>query len=429
MPKGISRTGGDGDDTLQGTLLDDTLDGGFGADTLNGGAGNDTLYGGDGDDTLDGGTGNDVLFGGRGADVLKGGRGHDTLYGGLGADTFEFRTEDRIAFAEGFSTDTIADFEEGDTIHLIGLSGGFAALDIRQDGADTVIRYGGHDWIRLSGVSADSLDKDDFTFGPHAGSLPAHLVDRSWTPVTPPAESVPVVTRYGDDYGNHILVSFAPARLYGGGGNDRLESGGGNDKLYGGSGNDKILGEGGKDRLHGGGGNDKLYGGDGNDSLFGGKGDDWLFGGEGDDTLHGGKGDDALHGDEGDDTLHGGKGDDCLQGDLGNDTLYGGKGNDLFYGGRGDDQLHGGEGSDTFVFSGRNKSKFNGDDTIHDFEDGEDIMSFNRRMKFEDLTITQSGENTVITWNGASVTLIGIQASQITGDDFDFDTTGNDHYG
>ncbi len=73
-----------------------------------------------------------------------------------------------------------------------------------------------------------------------------------------------------------------------------------------------------------------------------------------------------------------------------------------------------------------------GDDTIHDFEDGTDTLAFwgvppertaygPGKMMLEDLTVDQSGENTVITWDGGSVTLLGIRASQVTAEDFDFD--------
>ncbi|WP_419906630.1 calcium-binding protein [Hoeflea sp.] len=102
-----------------------TLRGSDEADTLTGGRGHDTLKGKKGDDTLNGGRDNDTLGGGKGNDRLTGGRG---------ADVF--------AFTAGDGDDIIADFEAGDTIRIDGVSGGFAGLDIRQDGDDTVIRYG-----------------------------------------------------------------------------------------------------------------------------------------------------------------------------------------------------------------------------------------------------------------------------------------------
>jgi Tol biopolymer transport system component len=69
--------GGDGNDTMTGSL---------GNDLLFGEAGNDVLTGGFGDDVLLGGAGNDVLSGGGGRDLLIGGLGRDKLYGGAGDD-------------------------------------------------------------------------------------------------------------------------------------------------------------------------------------------------------------------------------------------------------------------------------------------------------------------------------------------------------
>lgn len=90
-------SGGDGNDTILGSLRhetllggdgDDHLDAGAGNDQLRGGTGNDTLIGGDGSDLLDGGEGDDWLEGGDGADFLIGGTGEDFFSGGLGRDTF-----------------------------------------------------------------------------------------------------------------------------------------------------------------------------------------------------------------------------------------------------------------------------------------------------------------------------------------------------
>src|SRR3546814_7535720 len=76
-----------------------------GVDTLTGTAGADVLNGLDGDDTLSGGGGNDVL---------NGGGGNDSLSGGAGKDRFVF---------EDAGTDTIADYQRGETIDLTVLAG------------------------------------------------------------------------------------------------------------------------------------------------------------------------------------------------------------------------------------------------------------------------------------------------------------------
>ena len=88
--------GGEGDDTIHGTVGhdslqgfegDDSLRGNSGADTIDGGSGNDTLEGGPGDDNLEGGAGSDLLMGGDDADTLEGGTSPDRLVGGPGDDS------------------------------------------------------------------------------------------------------------------------------------------------------------------------------------------------------------------------------------------------------------------------------------------------------------------------------------------------------
>ena len=64
-------TGGEGDDTFDGTTATANL-------LLRGNGGNDILLGGAGTDALNGGSGQDVLNGGTGADMLVGGVGDDT---------------------------------------------------------------------------------------------------------------------------------------------------------------------------------------------------------------------------------------------------------------------------------------------------------------------------------------------------------------
>lgn len=75
--------------------------------------GNDTLQGGRGGDLILGFAGNDLIHGNGGNDVIVGGPGNDRLHGGAGDDIFVFRPGD-----DGF--DTIADFEPGDRILLLG---------------------------------------------------------------------------------------------------------------------------------------------------------------------------------------------------------------------------------------------------------------------------------------------------------------------
>jgi Ca2+-binding RTX toxin-like protein len=125
--------------------------------------------------------------------------------------------------------------------------------------------------------------------------------------------------------------------------------------IYGMEGDDFLFGYGGNDLLSGGDGTDYIYGGTGNDKLFGGSGRDFLLGESGEDELHGNEGNDLLGGGEGDDYLDGGEGDDGLSGGLGDDYLLGGGGADTFW----------------FDVNASNEA-----DTIGDFEDGIDLISF-----------------------------------------------------
>ena len=72
--------------------------------------------------------------------------------------------------------------------------------------------------------------------------------------------------------------------------------------------------------------------------------------------------DDMLTGDGGPNTLYGNQGDD---------ELMGGAGNDMLRGDKGDDTLTGGDGDDTFILM-----EGDGDDTIEDFESGDDTIQF-----------------------------------------------------
>jgi len=222
--------------------------------------------------------------------------------------------------------------------------------------------------------------------------------------------------------------------IYGGTGNDKLFGGTGNDVLYGESGNDVIRGEDGDDYLNGNGGADRLFGGDGDDTLIGGHHNDKLRGGAGNDHIKGGKHNDLLNGDLGDDYLDGGQGKDKLYGGAGNDTLLGGSENDLLKGGNGDDildggsgwdVLSGGNGADTFVFSETGSWH----EIVTDFEDGIDMLQVTMAkndipLTYEDLKIfnkTVDGiEGTIIRYDGGSVFLQNVHASQINEDDFIF---------
>ena len=208
----------------------------------------------------------------------------------------------------------------------------------------------------------------------------------------------------GDDvFAPHstILPSFADNILRGRGGDDHLTGGLGDDKIKGGTGDDVLIDPDGTNFLHGQAGDDILRLGDGsNNSLAkGGQGDDQLFSGAGSDTLRGGAGNDILDGGNGE------------------DRLFGGRGNDVLQGGAGSDFLKGHQGADQFVFN----TEDYGHDRIADFTDNIDLMVLNGLAGFDDLTITQNGNDTLISWSGDSdITLTNFDSTLLGADDFMF---------
>ncbi|MBD2090066.1 hypothetical protein H6F67_09395 [Microcoleus sp. FACHB-1515] len=159
---------------------------------------------------------------------------------------------------------------------------------------------------------------------------------------------------------------------------------------------------------------DRLAGREIAESISGLAGDDRILGLGGNDTLIGGSGNDELDGGAGRDTLNGGAGSDALRGGEGNDILIGGGGNDLLDGGQGRDRLRGNGGSDRFVLTRRQ-----GRDIIEDFQNGRDSLLLTGDLQFRDVTIRQSGRNTLIRSGADPLALLtGVSASQISASDF-----------
>jgi Ca2+-binding RTX toxin-like protein len=105
---------------------------------------------------LNGGDGNDILLGGKGNDLLIGGLGIDTLTGGADNEKFLLSTNS--------GTDTIADFEIGKDLLVLGNGLSFSQLAIVQNSDATLIRIAqtGEILARISGVSASSISAVNF---------------------------------------------------------------------------------------------------------------------------------------------------------------------------------------------------------------------------------------------------------------------------
>jgi RTX calcium-binding nonapeptide repeat (4 copies) len=123
---------------------------------------------------------------------------------------------------------------------------------------------------------------------------------------------------------------------------------------------------------------------------------------------------DMLSGLGGDDQLIGQGGNDFIQGGRGVDRLIGGNGKDVLIGGRDRDILTGGNGRDVFVLQ-----VGAGLDVIQDFQDGKDFLGFSESLKVENLSVGQSGQDTLIAWQGQAIALLrNVNVSQITSADF-----------
>nr|MDZ8022063.1 cadherin domain-containing protein [Nostoc sp. SerVER01] len=152
------------------------------------------------------------------------------------------------------------------------------------------------------------------------------------------------------------------------------------------------------------------------DILSTGNKDQNVSGNEGNDYIAGGNAKDTIRGLGGNDTLYGNNGNDTLYGGVGTDILNGGKGDDVLYGGTGNDTLTGDNGADRFVLAAGE-----GKDTITDFIDGTDLLVLADGLSFGQLTISNSGSNTLISLiNGGEqlAVLTGINASTINSADF-----------
>ncbi len=154
--------------------------------------------------------------------------------------------------------------------------------------------------------------------------------------------------------------------------------------------------------------NDLVSGKGGSDKIALGRGDDVGLGGSGNDVLVGGKGNDLLLGGSGNDRVIGGQGDDEINGEAGRDRLVG-------HGG--DDTLTGGTGADSFVFGAKT-----GHDVVTDFTIGEDLIELRHLDAFEDvdLSLSNGDDGAVINFGKTSITLTGVDANDLSSDDFLF---------
>ncbi len=169
--------GGDGTDTLLGSVYNDTFASNLAnlnsIEAIDGGAGtNDRILGTTGDDTIDLSgiaiSGVELIDGGAGDDIITASSANDILRGAAGSDVFIFKT--------GFGHDTIADFSAeglpGDVnADIIDLSDfgfdNFAEVvsQSQQTGSDTLITIDAQSSLLLQNIQLTQLQSDDFQIG------------------------------------------------------------------------------------------------------------------------------------------------------------------------------------------------------------------------------------------------------------------------
>ncbi|HEX2580694.1 MAG TPA: calcium-binding protein [Dongiaceae bacterium] len=467
-----SASGGEGTDVLAefenvaGSTGSDTIRGDGGANVLDGNAGNDFLYGLDGDDylrgdyagqagndVLDGGNGNDRLlgfdgddriYGGAGDDLIDGGIGSDYIDGGTGADTLTYRGSS-FRISVNLATGTASDGTGTDVVLNVENVDGSEFNDVIQGdgGANFLYGWGGDDTI--DGGDGDDVINGGLENDIFVGGLGT---DRIVYGSAPGGVTVNLETRLASGaYGNDSLTGIENAD--GSNYDDTLTGDSGNNELRGRDGNDSLWGGYGDDRLVGGGGNDHIVGGYGEDTLLAGtagvidRGYDTLDYDIAVDpgTLHNLR-IDLIEGilhyvDDNNNSTYTSKetfsGFEAVIGWKANDFIFGTNidpdgiisadnildgrdGNDYLNGRDGNDTLIGGNGNDTFVFS-------NGADHVQDFRDGADhieISAIFGATRFDQLTIRQSGADTIIAVGANSVTLDKFSVSNLDGGDFFF---------
>ena len=356
---------------IAGTTGDDTIYGGGGDDVIYGGAGDDWFFGGADDDTIYGGAGNDTIIGDAGDDMIYGGEDDDFIVARTGEDTiYGGAGDDRIY--GGVGDDTIYGGGDEDTL--------------RGDEGDDTLTGGAGDDSMSGGEGADTfvfgLDHGndtitDFDTGNDTIDLSAFGDAITWEELS--AQISDVTDEQGAVTGVQVDLS---------------DWGGGTITLDGVASTDLTAG------------------------IFN------LQGGDAVDETSEPEVDYVFHvGTDDDDTLTGGADNDAIIGGAGDDTISGGAGDDTIYSGAGDDTITGGTGNDAFMFV-----TGDGNDTITDFTDGEDIIDLSAITGitgFSDLSgkITQDGEDTVIdlsSFGGGEITLEDFTSTDLDATDFDF---------
>lgn len=374
--------------------------------------------------------------------------------GSLAADTFLFTDE-------AFTVDA------GDGANVIhgGSGSNFVKTGL---GADTVILTGGNNVI-ISDAGANTINvttgHNFISTGLGADSITAtsgdNIIDAGDGANTITVSSGDNIITTGSGADNITTAGFADTV-------NTIDAGDGANTITTGAGKDTITGGNNADTITSGAGADEIHAGNGANTITTGAGDDTVYTGLDVDTVSAGVGDDKIYIYGGTDTISAGSGNDTLiveyglavaavsvnslsgnvengysgnvsglgaatflgvenfhitSGDF-NDVITTGGGDDIINAGLGDDKMTGGAGADTFVF----EDEF-GEDAITDFDahgDDSDIISLlnfavitesNFKNYIEDISGTA---NTRFSFDGNTITLIGVLEANLGAEDFGF---------
>ena len=310
--------------------------------------GNFVFFGMDGNDSISGGVGNDVIHAGIGDDVVYAGSGDDLLEGNEGNDSL-YADTGNDTLDGGAGTDLL-EGGSGDDIYIFGHGYG---IDTIYDSDTTV---GNIDTITMK----DDVAPEDVVVTRNGDNLELSLlgtvdkliVERYFSSY---ARQSGWYAQYVGENANKIeVIQFADGTNW--------------------SVSDI------KEKAR------------------------YLNGTSGDDTLYGfSDQSNIISADDGNDTVYAGGFGDEISGGAGNDSLYGSSGDDILDGGLDNDILEGSAGNDTYVFG-----LGYGNDTIYDHDTTQgnlDIVSFLEGITPEDVAVTRSGDNLLITIAGSTDTL------------------------
>jgi serralysin len=426
--------GGNGDDKLYGNSGADELSGGDGTDDLVGGGGRDILRGGGGNDVMIGGSGMDTYYVSGNDTIIE---ENDDEGDRVMAST-SYTLAAKLHYLNLTGSDKI-DGTGNSNWNVI--EGNDARNVLRGRGGDDALHgAGGNDWL-IGGMGGDFLNGGSGADRMEGGEGFDHYMVDSADDVVIDPDGGWINTRVSLDLRDMPYIDSVDGRdarddlvLIGNDKDNELLGGYGSDVIYGGMGDDNLLaGDRGKDLLFGGEGNDTLSGGE-DTELHGGTGDDtyrpftplpthiFESADGGYDTLdiilnwNSGDIPDSFGvlenieayvytnafagrfftaiGDERDNefeingavNVQAGAGNDIILGGLdgsvlGRVTLDGETGDDVLGGGRASPAtLIGGDGADRFQFGFFSSAMdFGGEhDIISDFEEGIDLISFER---------------------------------------------------